>query len=104
MTQRESRLSRKIQDALRAEDGFVFKVHGSEYMMAGLPDLIVCVDGYFLALEVKHPESRENLSPRQKRVHDLIRRSGGEVFVVCSVAEALEKFRLIRQMHRDAKD
>lgn len=90
MSQRESKLSRKIMDALRAEGYFVFKVHGSEFMMAGLPDMIVCARGYFIGLETKLPEARGNVSPRQSYVHSLIENSGGVARVVCSPAEALQ--------------
>lgn len=89
MAQRESRLSAKIQQALRVEGIFVFKVHGSSMMVAGLPDLVCCVGGMFLGLEVKHPETRENTSPRQKLIHEQIKRAGGACLVVCSVQEAL---------------
>jgi Holliday junction resolvase len=87
--QRESRLSQNIMRALRAEGIFCFKVHGSEHMMAGLPDIIACVGGMFLGLETKNPETRKNVSPRQELVHTMIRESGGKVKVVCSVDEAL---------------
>jgi hypothetical protein len=89
MAQRESRLSRRIQDALRAEGYFVFKVHGSDMMMAGLPDLIVCAEGVFVGLETKHPDTRNNVSPRQQYVHDKIREAGGAAIVVCGVEEAV---------------
>ena len=89
-TQPESRLQRKIQDAIKAEGYFVFKVHGSEYMMAGLPDLIVCAEGYFIGLEVKLPATRSNTSARQDYVHGLINAAGGKATVVCSPAEAIE--------------
>lgn len=89
MAQRESNLSRKIMDALRENGYFCFKVHGSEFMMAGLPDIIVCAHGYFLGLETKLPETRENVSPRQSYVHSLINTAGGYATVVCSPAEAL---------------
>lgn len=89
MTQRESRLSRKIQTALREKGAFCFKVHGSENMMAGLPDLIVCYHGKFIGMEVKHPETRGNTSPRQEFVMGQIRNAGGYARVVCSVEEAL---------------
>jgi len=89
MAQRESKLSRKIQDALRAEGYFVFKVHGSEHMMAGLPDIIACVGGLFVGLEVKNPEARDNVSRVQELRHEQIRQSGGHVTVVCSPAEAV---------------
>ena len=89
MAQAEAKLSRKIMDALRLEGHFCFKVHGSEYMMAGLPDIIVCANGYFIGLETKLPSTRSNTSPRQEYVHSLINASNGTAAVVCSPAEAL---------------
>ena len=92
MTQPESRLQRRIQDAIREEyldKVFVFKVWGSEHMMAGLPDLIGCFRGRFFGLEVKTPESRSKVSKRQEYVHTLIRKAGGLAVVVSSPTEAL---------------
>jgi Holliday junction resolvase len=94
--QRESRLSQSIMRALRAQGIFCFKVHGSEHMMAGLPDIVACVEGKFLGLESKHPETREDTSPRQDLVHTYIEESGGTARVVCSVAEALEVVQELR--------
>ena len=88
MSQRESKLSRTIMDALRAKGYFCFKVHGSEFMMAGLPDIIVCADGRFVGLETKLPESRGHVSPRQRIVHTQIEHAGGVASVVCSSKEA----------------
>lgn len=90
MSQPEAKLSRKIMDALRAEGYFCFKVHGSEFMMAGLPDIIVCAEGYFIGLETKMPQSRGNVSPRQVIVHTQIEHAGGTARVVCSPQEALD--------------
>lgn len=90
MAQPESRLSRQIMKALRAQGWFAFKVHGSEFMMSGLPDVIVCADGFFVGLETKMPESRDNVSPRQIYVHELIRAARGHAQVVTSVAEAID--------------
>lgn len=90
MSQGESKLSRKIMDALRAEGYFCFKVHGSEFMMAGLPDVIVCARGLFIGLETKLPSTRGDVSPRQAYVHSLIENAGGSAVVVCSAQEALE--------------
>lgn len=89
MAQRESRLSRKIIDALEFQGHFCFKVHGSEHMMAGLPDIIVCAQGLYIGLEVKLPETRTNTSPRQDYVHGKIRAAGGVAEVVCSPDEAV---------------
>lgn len=90
MSQAESKLSRKIMDALRAEGYFCFKVHGSEFMMAGLPDIIVCAEGRFIGLETKLPTTRGNVSPRQALVHSQIEHAGGTAQVVCSPVEALK--------------
>lgn len=84
MAQRESRLSRRIMDALRVEGWFCFKVHGTELVMSGLPDIIVCAEGIFIGLETKHPETREDTSARQDYVHDQIREAGGVAQVVTS--------------------
>lgn len=91
MAQAESKLSREIQQALKLKNWFCFKVHGSEYMMAGLPDIICCAEGFFFGLEVKMPGKRENISPRQDYVHQLIKGAHGQAFVVTSPEEAVSK-------------
>lgn len=63
--------------------------------MAGLPDIIVCADGYFIGLETKMPDKRHNTSGRQDFVHDQIRLAGGQAFVVTSREEALEVVRWV---------
>lgn len=89
MAQRESRLSRVIQTSLRSHGAFVFKVWGSEMMMAGLPDLIGCYQGRFFGLETKMPEKRSNTSAVQELIMAKIRKAGGISQVICSAEEAL---------------
>lgn len=89
-SQRESKLSRKIMDELRAHGAFAFKVHGGPWMMAGLPDIIACVEGRFVALETKNPGDKMQTSKIQLHVHRLIRKAGGTCAVVSSVREAME--------------
>lgn len=90
MSQAESRLSRKIMEALRAEGHFCFKVHGGPTMEAGLPDIICCAQGLFIGLETKMPSERKNVSVKQAHVHNKIRSADGVVAVVCSAREALQ--------------
>ncbi len=90
MSQAESKLSRRIMEALRLKGYFCFKVHGSEYMMAGLPDIVVCAEGRFIGLETKLPSTRGNVSPVQRLVHSKIEHAGGAAYVVCSPQEALD--------------
>lgn len=87
MTQRESKLSSKILLRLRQLQVFAFKAVAHEGQMTGLPDIIVCLDGRFVGFEVKLPEYRSRVSPRQSLVHERIEGSGGRVFVVSSVRE-----------------
>lgn len=101
MAQRESKLSRHIMEGLRREGWFCFKIHGGPTMMAGLPDIICCAEGVFVGLETKNPESRSDVSLRQKLTHSQIREvGGGYVAVVCTVPEAIdavnEAIRLVR--------
>ena len=92
-TQREARISQKIQAELRGMGAFCFKVHGSQFMMAGLPDIVGVYRGLFFGFETKTPEKRKNTSASQDRVHGLIREAGGFCEVVCSPTEAVEKLR-----------
>ena len=79
--------------ALRLEGWFCFKVHGSETMMAGLPDIIVCASGKFIGLETKNPGDELKTSVRQELVHQMIEAAGGAAFVVSSPADAVELVR-----------
>lgn len=85
---REATLVRRIKAALEAGGAWVMKVHGGPYQAAGIPDLIVCVSGELVALEVKTPKRRSNVSALQKATMEAIERAGGEAYVVTSVEEA----------------
>ena len=91
MTQPEARVGRKIADWLNAQGHFVFKVHGSALMMAGLPDLIVCANSRFVGIEVKMPGNKPSI--RQLYVHRQIERSGGTVIVAYNLDDVKEWFR-----------
>lgn len=98
MAQPEARLQRRIQEVLKEQFGveiFVFKVHGSVHMMAGLPDLIGCYRGKFFGLEVKMPGGKT--SERQLFVHAMIHSAGGICEVVQSPTQAVE---IIASMRR----
>lgn len=77
-------------EALRARGAFVWKVHGNEYTMAGLPDIVGVYNGKMIAVETKMPGRRGNVSKVQALRHDQIRSAGGVVVVATSVEEALE--------------
>lgn len=89
MSQRESRLSRNIQTELRKHGAWCIKIHGSEYMPAGVPDIVGCYKGRFFAFETKVPEKRSNTSVMQERMMEKIRNAGGKAQVVCTIEEAV---------------
>lgn len=85
---KESALITKIQKALRERGAYVYKSHGSQFGVAGTPDLLCCVGGRFLALEVK-VGTNDTTELQQQRINE-IRRAGGSAVVVRSVEEAVD--------------
>lgn len=65
---------------------FFWKEHGGIYGTSGIPDIIVCIDGRFIALEVKTQKGKT--TPLQNAAIRKIRSSGGFAFVVRSMEEA----------------
>lgn len=90
---KESDLVYLILKALKAEGGFWVKIHGGAYQVSGLPDIIGCYKGRFVALEVKMPGRLSTLSKRQRLVLSRVRHSGGTAAVVVDVQGALEVVR-----------
>lgn len=49
----ETKLQKAVQKYLISKGCYEFKVHGSLYMKAGIPDIICCYKGKFIAIETK---------------------------------------------------
>lgn len=64
---------------------FCWKEHGGMYGTAGIPDIIACVDGRFVAFEVKTETGQ--LSKLQKVTLGRIREAGDRAYMVRSAAE-----------------
>lgn len=90
---RESSITRSILQALKRRGGFWFKVHGHPGQLRGLPDILGVYKGKFVALEVKTPERRKELTELQHHVLQKISEAGGVASVVTSAREALEVIR-----------
>lgn len=78
---------------VRERGGFCFKVHGSEHMTVGLPDIVCCYRGLFVGFEVKTPTGV--VSERQRYVMRNIMGAQGIVTVPRSVQDAEEVLNLI---------
>lgn len=64
---------------------FCWKEHGGMYGTAGLPDIICCINGRFIAFEVKTPSGR--LTKIQEATIQKIREANGEAHKVTSIEE-----------------
>lgn len=81
----------------RHPTAWVFHPVGGPFQAAGVPDLLVCVDGLFIGIELKNPrpgETRqamaERVTPRQRAQIRAINKAGGTAGMASSVEEALE--------------
>ena len=84
----ETALTAKIVRTLESYGALVYKIHGSQYQAAGLPDLLVHRGGMTVWMEVKTPTGE--LRKIQVARIAQIRRYGVPVAVVRSSEEALE--------------
>ncbi|MDE2101522.1 MAG: VRR-NUC domain-containing protein [Patescibacteria group bacterium] len=90
-TQPEGRLAKKIRLALRAELGGLWvKIHGGPFQASGLPDIVGCLHGRFIGIEVKRPGRENTLTPLQVATLEAIRKSGGIAFMATSPEAAVE--------------
>ena len=86
---RESQLILNIRKYLATIPGcFYWKEHGGQYGTAGIPDIIVCYKGKFIALEAK--VGRNQPTRLQTATIVQIRHAGGIAAVVRSVDEVKE--------------
>lgn len=99
MPTNEGQLVAQIQTAVKKKypTSWIFKVVGSPYQMSGVPDLLVCVDGLLVGLEVKHQKPGESVEGAKARTTPVqhvqisrINTAGGYATTVISVTEALD--------------
>lgn len=85
---KEKALQRKIIRWLKDNGAFVVKYHGGVYTEAGIPDVLCCYKGQFLAFELK---VKNNTTTKiQDFKIDRIRKAGGIAEVIRSLDEVKE--------------
>jgi hypothetical protein len=91
----EAKVKAKIKDYLMSlADCFFFSPIGGPYTTAGIPDIVVCLKGRFVAIEVKAPGKTKNTTPLQDYALGRIRQTGGIAFVADSVDTVKTKLSL----------
>ena len=100
MKKKEQQIQKDILNALNSLGYYVFKINNvgikktdGSYIPAGrkgIADILgLAPDGKFIAVEVKTPERRNNISIHQQDFLDRIREHRGIAVVACSAIEAI---------------
>lgn len=87
----EKKVENQIKRYLENLGAYHVKIHGSAYMPAGTPDILACVSGRFVGIEVKKPKGGI-VSALQKLKIKQIRNAGGVALVATSVEEVEREF------------
>ena len=63
MPKAETRIQNQIREKLleRFPGAYLRKIHGNPFQHAGIPDIIGCIQGHFVGLEVKTPQGRTSM-------------------------------------------
>lgn len=77
----EAQFQKKVLEFLRSQGIWYVKYWGGgQFTKAGVPDILACVNGHFVAIELKTETG--HLSKLQEFNLDKIRQSGGQAFVL----------------------
>ena len=78
----EKNFENKIKAYLKSKGCYFVKYHGNAYSTSGTPDILACVNGFFLGIEVKAQNGRFDKEGLQADKIDDIRKAGGFAYVV----------------------
>jgi hypothetical protein len=94
----EDKFKARILKELHALGGWWYTTPRTRFGRAGIPDIMGCFLGMFIAIEVKRPDGRGSygVTASQQRVLDTIKAQGGEALVVDS-EEDLQS--LVKELH-----
>lgn len=70
----------KVKAYLKSIGAYFIKTHGDRFSKVGTPDILGCVNGRFVAVEVKG----ENGKPSELQLHHIeqIKKAGGVAFIL----------------------
>lgn len=83
----ESQLTSQIKNLLKSKGAYCEKIFGGGFQSAGIPDILACYRGYFVAIEVKSPTGKGRASDIQKLKIKAIREAGGVAFITDNLEE-----------------
>ena len=97
----EAQLIKKIREFLKKQpECFFWKEHGGQYGTTGIPDVIVCYKGRFVAFEAK--VGKNTTTKLQDYTIEEIRKAGGIAEVVRSVEEVERTLQKVEVTYGDS--
>lgn len=91
MGQAENNITKRIKDFLKSKGIFHVKYFANAYTSVGIPDILACVKGHFVGIEVKTDIGK--LSKMQEYQGEKICQSGG--YWLCVRPSTFEDFKCI---------
>ena len=101
ITAREKTFENKVKKYLDSRGAWYVKYFANAYTKRGVPDVLACVNGYFVGVEVKAPDGK----PSELQIYNVraINAAGGFAFVL--YPSAFEKFKqFVEGLARDEFD
>ena len=83
----ESQLTSQIKNLLKSKGAYCEKIFGGGYQASGIPDILACYRGYFVAIEVKSPTGKGRANDIQKLKIKAIRDAGGVAFITDNIED-----------------
>lgn len=93
----EKSLENKIKKYLKDNGHYYMKIHGSAVGKAGIPDILCCINGFFVGVEVKNPNGKGILSELQKYNIENIIKSGGYAEAIASYDDFISFVEYIKE-------
>ena len=93
----EGKVKKKVKEYLKSIGAWYYMPVSNGMGRSGCPDILVCLDGYFMAFETKAVGKINNVTANQKREIDEIRRANGLAHVV----DCVEQVKTIIGEHND---
>lgn len=78
----ESALQRDIRRYIRSLGGYAVKYHSSEFTERGIPDIICCYKGKFIAIETKRKGHKSEQTEYQQIHEQNIKKANG-IYLLC---------------------
>lgn len=97
----EAKVKAKVVSILKAHDVYHFFVPQNGYGRSGVPDIICCVRGYFLAIEVKAGKGTTTVL-QDREIHAIRKHKGLALVINETNLEQVEE--VLKELNREEGD